>query len=64
VCFGVRAVPGKMVCEGGTELENWDTKNTILSFLWYNPYRYSRKHPPTHRILIDFRSTPDALPNV
>jgi len=37
---------------GGTELENGGTTNTILSFLWYSPYGYSKKHP-THLILID-----------
>jgi len=29
-------------------------------FLWYSPYGYLKKHPPTHPILIDIRSTPHA----
>jgi len=33
---------------GGVErnLKMGGTTNTILSFLWYSPYGYSRKHPP------------------
>ena len=32
--FAFRAVPGKKVLGGGTELENGGTSNTVLSFFY------------------------------
>jgi len=55
----LRAVPGKKVL--GVELENWGTTNTILSFFIVQFIWIFQETPPTHRILIDFSSTPDAV---
>ena len=44
-CSVMRNMQKRCWGEGGTELENGGTTNTILSFLWYSPYGYSRKHP-------------------
>jgi len=46
------------VLADGTELENGGTTNTTISFLWYSPFGYSKKHPhPPNR----FQFRPDAL---
>jgi len=57
----IRAVPGKKGVGGGTELENGGTTNTILSFFMVQSIWIFQETPPTHMILIDFSSTPDAL---
>jgi len=49
------------VLGGGTELENGGTTNTILSFYGTESIWIFLETPPTHIILIDFSSTPDAL---
>ena len=44
----VRAVPGKNVLGGGTELENGGTTNTILSlFMVQSIWIYQETPPPT-----------------
>jgi len=53
----MRAVPGKNGVGGGTELENGGTTNTILSF-YGTVHMDIPGNTPTHRILIDFSSTP------
>jgi len=45
-CSVMRNMQKRCWGKGGTELENGGSTNTILSFLWYGPYGYSRKHPP------------------
>jgi len=45
-----------------TELENGGTTNTILSFFMVQSiWIFQETPPPTHLILIDFSSNPDAL---
>ena len=58
----LRAVPGKKVLGGGTELENGGTTNTILSFYGTESIWIFLETPPTHIILIDFSSTPPRCP--
>ena len=57
----LRAVPGKKVLGGGTELENGATTNTILSFFYGTVHMDIPGNTPTHLILIDFSSTPNAV---